>query len=205
MSDTSIPQTDPKASYLAQQPAIDAAISRALASGWYILGGEVAAFEEEFAAYIGCGFSVGVGSGTDALMLALRALGVGADDYVAAPSHTAVATVAAIELAGAKPLLIDIDPATYALDPKAFADALARHPGRIAAVIPVHLYGQCGDLDAIIELARRYGVRVVEDCAQCHGAMVGKRRAGSFGDVAAFSFYPTKKLGAFGDGGAVVT
>lgn len=205
MSDLAIPQSDPRASYLVRQSAIDAAISRVLASGWYILGNEVAAFEETFAAYIGCQFSIGVASGTEALVLALRAIDVGAGDYVAAPAHTAVATVAAIELAGARPLLIDIDPATYAIDVQAFADALVRPVGRISAVIPVHLYGQCGDLEAIVDLARRYGVRVIEDCAQCHGGMLGTRRLGSFGDMAAFSFYPTKNLGAFGDGGAVVT
>ncbi|MEK9284926.1 MULTISPECIES: DegT/DnrJ/EryC1/StrS family aminotransferase [unclassified Bradyrhizobium] len=176
-----------------------------LTSGWYILGNEVAAFEEAFATYIGCQFSVGVASGTDALVLALRAIGVGAGDYVAVPSHTAVATVAAIELTGARPLLIDIDPATYTLDVQAFADALAQPVGRISAVIPVHLYGQCGHLEAIVDLARRCGVRVIEDCAQCHGATLGTRRLGTFGDMAAFSFYPTKNLGAFGDGGAVVT
>lgn len=205
MSDSPIPQTDPKASYLAQQSAIEAAISRVVASGWYILGSEVTAFEESFAASVECSFAIGVASGTDALVLSLRALGVGANDYVAAPSHTAVATVAAIELAGAKPLLIDIDPATYTLDPQAFARALANPPGRIAAIIPVHLYGQCCDLDSITDLARRHGVRVIEDCAQCHGATIAAKRAGSFGDIAAFSFYPTKNLGALGDAGAVVT
>src|SRR5258708_13881214 len=205
MSNLTIPQTDPKAAYLAQRRAIDAAISRVLESGWYILGSELVAFEKAFAAYIGCRFALGVGNGTDALVLALRALGVGPDDYVAAASHTAVDTVAAIELDGAKPLLIDIDPATYTLDAGALEDALARPPGRIVAVIAVHLYGQPADLDAIIDLAHLHGLRVVEDCAQCHGAMLGNKRAGSIGDIAAFSFYPTKNLGALGDGGAVVT
>jgi dTDP-4-amino-4,6-dideoxygalactose transaminase len=205
MSDLAIPQSDPRASYLVKQSAIDAAVSRVLASGWYILGSEVAAFEEAFAAYIGSAFSIGVASGTDALVLALRAVGVNVGDYVVAPSHTAVATVAAIELAGARPLLIDIDPDTYAIDAQAFADALAKSPGRIAAVIPVHIYGQSGDLEAIIDLARRSGVRVIEDCAQCHGAMLRTKRLGTFGDLATFSFYPTKNLGAFGDAGAVVT
>src|ERR1700687_5666722 len=205
MSNLTIPQTDPKAAYLAQRPAIDAAISRVIESGWYILGSEIVAFEKAFAAYIGCRFALGVGNGTDALVLALRALGVGPDDYVAAPSHTAVATVAAIELAGAKPLRIDIYPATYTLDAGALEAALARPPGRIVAVIAVHLYGQPADLNAIIDLARLHGLRVVEDCAQCHGAMLGNKRAGSIGDIAAFSFYPTKNLGALGDGGAVVT
>lgn len=205
MSSTSIPQNDPKAAYLAERDAIDAAVARVLADGWYILGEEVAGFERDFAAYIGVRHAVGVANGTDALVLALRALGVGAEDYVATVPHTAVATVAAIELAGAKPLLIDIDPTTYAMDPGALARALASPPGRVAAVIPVHLYGLPADLDAILPLARRYGAHVIEDCAQSHGAVLDGRRAGSLGDVAAFSFYPTKNLGALGDGGAVVT
>lgn len=205
MDDAPIPQTDPKAAYLAQRRAIDAAIARVLRGGRYILGGEVAAFEQEFAAYIGCRHCIGVASGTDALVLALRACGVGSDDYVATVSHTAVATVAAIELAGARPLLVDTDPATYTLDPNELARVFADPPGRIAAVIPVHLYGQPADLDAILPLARRHGAQVVEDCAQCHGAMLGGHRAGSLGDIAAFSFYPTKNLGAIGDGGAIVT
>src|SRR6185312_14159388 len=139
------------------------------------------------------------------LVLAVKALGLEPEDYVATVSHTAVATVAAIELAGAKPLLIDIDPASGRLDPAEFARALANPPGRIAAVIPVHLYGLAADLSAILDLARAHDVRVIEDCAQSHGALFGGKRLGSFGDLAAFSFYPTKNLGAFGDGGAVVT
>ncbi len=205
MSATPIPQNDPKAAYLAEQSAIDAAVARVLAGGWYILGEEVAAFERDFAAYIGARHAVGVANGTDALVLALRAIDVGPADYVATVAHTAVATVAAIELAGAKPLLIDIDPATYAMDPAALARALAAPPGRVVAIIPVHLYGLPADLDAILPLARRHGARVIEDCAQSHGARLGSKRAGGFGDLAAFSFYPTKNLGALGDGGAVVT
>jgi len=203
MSDA-IPQTDPRAAYLALRAGIDAAMARVAQGGRYILGEEVAAFEREFAAYIGVRHAVGVASGTDALVLALRAIGVGAGDYVATVAHTAVATVAAIELAGARPLLVDIEPQTYTLDPAALAQALAAPPGRIAAIIPVHLYGQPADLGAILALARRHGARVIEDCAQCHGAALKDRRAGSFGDLAAFSFYPTKNLGALGDGGMVV-
>src|SRR5262249_22130238 len=120
-------------------------------------------------------------------------------------SHTAVATVAAIELAGARPLLVDIDPTTCTMDADALARALAAPPGRIAAVIPVHLYGQAADLDRILPLARRHGLRLIEDCAQCHGARLGGQRLGSCGDLAAFSFYPTKNLGAIGDGGMVAT
>jgi dTDP-4-amino-4,6-dideoxygalactose transaminase len=207
MSEAPIPQADPRAGYLAQQPAIDAAIARVLAAGRYVLGPEVHAFEHEFAAYIGAQQGIGVASGTEALVLALKALELRPQDYVATVSHTAVATVAAIELAGLNPLLLDIDPATYTLDPAEFARALANPPkeGRIAAVIPVHLYGLAADLDAICDLARHHDVKVIEDCAQSHGALSSDRRLGSFGDIAAFSFYPTKNLGALGDGGAVVT
>lgn len=204
MSDAPIPQTDPKAAYLAQHKEIDTAIARVLAGGRYILGQEVATFEREFAAYIGRRHGIGVANGTDALVLALKAIAVTSDDYVVTVSHTAVATVAAIELAGAEPLLIDIDPATYTMDASELARVLGSPPGPIAAIVPVHLYGQPADLDAILPLARRYGARVLEDCAQCTGAMLADRRAGSFGDIAAFSLYPTKNLGALGDGGVIV-
>jgi dTDP-4-amino-4,6-dideoxygalactose transaminase len=201
-----VPQTDPKANYLAHRAEIDAAIQRVLDSGWYILGHEVETFERQFAAYVGVHHAIGVGSGTDALELALRASGVGPGDLVFTVSHTAVATVAAIELTGATPVLVDIDPVTYTMDPNSLADVLNRsHQGHPKAVIPVHLYGQPADLPAIMELARRYGLRVVEDCAQSHGATLAGRMTGSWGDVAAFSFYPTKNLGALGDGGIVVT
>lgn len=200
-----IPQTDPKAGYLAQRAEIDAAIARVLEGGRYILGPEVAALEREFATYIGVRHGVGVASGTDALVLALKAIGVGPADYVVTVSHTAVASVAAIELAGARPLLVDIEPRTFTMDAAELERVLAAPPGRIAAVVPVHLYGQPADLDAILALARRHGARVVEDCAQSHGALSAESRAGSRGDVAAFSFYPTKNLGALGDGGMVVT
>ena len=200
-----IPQTDPRASYLAHRHEIDAAIGRVLAGGHYILGAEVEDFEREFAAYIGAEHAVGVASGTDAIVLALRAVGVEAGDYVVTVSHTAVATVAAVELAGAKPLLIDIDPVTYTMDPAELARVLERPPGRIGAILPVHLYGQAADLVSILALAGRFGIPVIEDCAQSHGATLGGRRLGGFGAAAAFSFYPTKNLGGFGDGGAVVT
>jgi dTDP-4-amino-4,6-dideoxygalactose transaminase len=203
--DDFIAPADPRAGIFAHRAAIDAAIARVLDSRAYILGPEVETFERAFAAFIGCRHAVGVASGTDALVLALKALELGPDDYVATVSHTAVATVAAIELAGARPLLVDVDPATLTLDPAALARAFAAHPGRIAAIVPVHLYGQAADLDAILALARQHGARIVEDCAQCHGARLGERRLGSFGDLAAFSFYPTKNLGAVGDGGLVAT
>lgn len=199
-----IPQAAPLVAYRASRARIDRAVARVLASGRYVLGPEVEAFEREFAAYIGCRHAVGVGSGTDALVLALRALGLPPGTVVATVSHTAVATVAAIELAGLTPLLLDIDPATYTLSPAALERAFAGGH-RIGAVIAVHLYGQAADLDTVVPLARRHGATLIEDCAQSHGAMLGSRRLGSIGDVACFSFYPTKNLGAVGDGGAVLT
>lgn len=201
-----VPQTDPKAGYLAHQAEIDSAIQRVLDSGWYILGREVESFEQEFAAYIGVRHAIGVGNGTDALELSLRACDVGPGDLVFTVSHTAVATVAAIELAGATPVLVDIDPVTYTMDPNCLEDALARPPaGKPKAVIPVHLYGHPADMPAIMELAKRHDLYVIEDCAQSHGTTLNGRMTGAWGDIAAFSFYPTKNLGALGDGGMVVT
>jgi dTDP-4-amino-4,6-dideoxygalactose transaminase len=202
----SIPQTNPKAGYLAHQAAIDAAMQRVLDSGWLILGPEVEAFEREFAAYHALEYAIGVANGTDALELALRGCGIGPGDAVLTVSHTAVATVAAIERCGAEPMPVDIDPASYTLDPQALEQALRDTPGqRPKAVVPVHLYGQLADMPAILDIARRHGLRVIEDCAQAHGARLNGRLAGTWGDAAAFSFYPTKNLGALGDGGAVLT
>jgi dTDP-4-amino-4,6-dideoxygalactose transaminase len=201
-----VPQTDPKANYLAHRAEIDAAIHGVLESGWYILGREVEAFERAFAAYVGVSHAIGVANGTDALELALRACGVGPGDLVFTVSHTAVATVAAVELAGATPVLVDIDPVTYTLAPNCLEAAIAHPPaGRPKAVIPVHLYGQAADMPSILDIARRYGLYVIEDCAQSHGAALAGRMTGAWGDIAAFSFYPTKNLGALGDGGLVVT
>jgi len=203
---TTIPQTDPKASYIAHRDAIDAAIQRVLESGWYILGREVDAFEAEFAAFAGASHAVGVANGTDALVLALRAVGVGQGDAVVTVSHTAVATVAAVELVGATPVLIDVDDA-YGMDAAALEAVLANDPtgGRIKAVLPVHLYGQPVNLDAVLDLAARHQLSVIEDCSQAHGATWHGRGVGNFGAVAAFSLYPTKNLGALGDGGIVIT
>jgi len=205
MTSKAVPQSDPGAAYRAQRHEIDAAIARVLIGGRYILGEEVAAFEGEFARYIGSKHGVAVANGTDALVLALRALAVGRQDYVVTVAHTAVATVAAIEIAGGRPLLVDIDPASYTIDAAALARVLAAPPGRIAAIIPVHLYGQPADLHAILSLACERGIPVIEDCAQCHGALFGERRSGSLGDIGCFSLYPTKNLGALGDGGVIVT
>ncbi|MDR3416825.1 MAG: DegT/DnrJ/EryC1/StrS family aminotransferase [Nevskia sp.] len=198
----------PGATYRALQPEIDAAVAHALGSGWYILGTEGRSFETEFAAWLGTAHAVGCGNGTDALALALRGLGIGPGCAVATVSHTAVATVAAIEMAGATPVLLDIDPATYTLDPAALAALLDKPPvglPPIRAVIAVHLYGQAADLDAILPLCERHAVVLVEDCAQAHGATLHGKRLSNFGEVACFSFYPTKNLGALGDGGAVAT
>jgi dTDP-4-amino-4,6-dideoxygalactose transaminase len=201
-----IPQTDPRAGYLAQQSAIDAAINRVLEGGHYILGREVEAFEAAFADFLGVAHAVGVGNGTDAIELALRACGIGSGDVVFTVAHTAVATVAAIERAGATAVLVDVEPGTYTMAPHELARVLQMAPcGRPAAVLPVHIYGQPAGLSALCDIARAHGLRLIEDCAQSHGALYQGRPVGSFGDAACFSFYPTKNLGALGDGGMVVT
>ncbi len=196
---------DPKADYLAHAPAIHAAIDRVLASGHYVLGPEVTAFEEEFSAFQLGGFTVGVANGTEAIELALRAAGIGAGDQVATVANTVTATVSAIQQIGAQPVFVEIDPATMVMSAEALAAMLARPGSEVRAVVPVHLYGNPADLPAIVGLARRHGIRVIEDCAQAHGASMAGAPAGTWGDLAAFSFYPTKNLGALGDGGAVFT
>lgn len=209
---TIIPQANPLAGYLARQREIDAALARALASGRYIMGQEVEAFEREFAVYQGTRHAVSVANGTDAIELALRAAGIGAGDLVFTVSHTAVATVAAVERAGAVPVLVDIDPLRYTMAPEHLEAAIAqarRDPelqgARQRAVLPVHLYGQPADIEAIAAIAARSGLLLIEDCAQAHGATVAGRRVGTWGMLASFSFYPTKNLGAMGDGGAIIT
>ncbi len=205
-----IPQANPKASYLAQQAEIDAAIQRVLSSGCYILGEEVQEFEKVFGSYIGVPHSIGVGSGTDALELALRGHGVGAGDLVFTVSHTAVATISAIERCGGMPVLVDIDPMTYTLSPDKLEQTVKEFARdresakRMKAVIVVHLYGYPAEMPAILDISRKYEMVVIEDCAQAHGAMLHNKMVGSWGDAAAFSFYPTKNLGCFGDGGLVV-
>jgi dTDP-4-amino-4,6-dideoxygalactose transaminase len=206
MTPVPIPQTDPRAAYLAQKSEIDAAIARVLESGQYILGPVAERFESDFAAFLGLAHGIGCASGTDAIELALRACGIGAGDLVFTVSHTAVATVAAIERAGAIPVLVDIEAGGFVMDTAALAAALRKPPpGRPAAILPVHLYGEPADLGVIGELARAQGLRVIEDCAQSHGAHYRGRPAGSFGDIACFSFYPTKNLGALGDAGIIAT
>lgn len=198
-----IPQSNPKASYLAHKQEIDEAVSRVLESGWYILGKEVEAFEAEFADYLDVEHAIGVASGTDAIELALRALGVGIGDAVATVSHTAVATVAAILRCGAEPRFIDVGE-YFTMNPESLAEVLGLCPN-IKAVVVVHLYGQMADMPVILESAKKHNVMVIEDCAQAHGASLKGKKAGSWGDIGCFSFYPTKNLGALGDAGAVVT
>ena len=197
-----IPFFDLTKQYESIQSEIDDATARVLKSGWYILGEQVRAFEKEFAAYIGAPHAIGVGSGTEAIHLALLALGVGAGDEVITVPNTAVATVAAIELTGARAVLCDVRADSMLIDVEQLARAITP---RTKAIIPVHLFGQSADLDPILELARAKKVYVLEDCAQAHGATYRGKRVGAYGDIAAFSFYPTKNLGAYGDGGAIAT
>ena len=193
---------NPLLQYYSHKEEIDEAIARVLARGRYVLGPEVEAFEREFADYIGVSHSIGVGSGTEALHLTLTACGVTTGDEVITVSHTAVATVAAIRLAGGIPVFVDIEPDYYTLDPARLEAAITP---KTKAIIPVHLYGQSADLEPIIKIAQKYNLRVIEDCAQAHGATCKNKRIGSYGDMACFSFYPTKNLGAIGDAGIVVT
>lgn len=192
----------PKAQYLAHKDEIDAAIGSVLEKGRYVLGDEVRAFETEFATHIGVQEGIGVGSGTEALHLALKTCGIGPGDEVITVSHTAVATVAAIDLTGATPVFADIEPDYFCMNLDQVEPLITP---RTKAIIPVHLYGQPADMTRIMGIARTRGLRVIEDCAQAHGAEYQGKKCGSFGDMACFSFYPTKNLGAIGDGGMVVT
>jgi dTDP-4-amino-4,6-dideoxygalactose transaminase len=191
-----------KAQYLSIQPEVDAAIARVLASGQFILGAEVNAFEREFADYCGVAHAVGVDSGTSAIQLALLACGIGQGDEVITVSNTAVATIAAIELTGAKPVLVDVHPLHLTLDPSQLKAAFTP---RSRAILPVHLYGCPADLNSILAFAREHQLVVIEDCAQAHGAEYQGKIVGGWGHLSAFSFYPTKNLGAYGDGGAVLS
>lgn len=199
---TRVPFLDLSRQTEALRPELDAAVAAILDSARFVLGPPVEAFEREFAAYCGAAHAVGVASGTDAITIALQAVGILPGDEVVVPANTCVPTVAGIEAAGAVPVLADVDEDTFTLAPDSVAQALTP---RTRAIVPVHLYGQCADMDGLHDLARAHGLKVVEDVAQAHGAAFGGRPAGSLGDAAAFSFYPTKNLGALGDGGAVVT
>ena len=194
--------SDPRAQNLTYRDEIRAAFDVVVDGGSYILGENVTAFESEFAGFCGVAHAVGVANGSDAIHLALRALGIGAGDEVVTVSHTAVATVAAVEMAGATPVAVDIEPAFYTMDPNRIEAAVTP---RTRAILPVHLYGQPADMNAIMEIARAHDLHVIEDCAQAHGATWQGQRVGGIGDVGCFSFYPTKNLGAIGDGGALVT
>jgi dTDP-4-amino-4,6-dideoxygalactose transaminase len=178
------------------------AYARVLDEGQFVLGETVDAFERRFAAYCGVGDAIGVASGTEAITIALQAVGVGVGDEVITAANTCVPTVAGIEATGATVVLADVDEATFTVDPAKIEPLITE---RTRALVPVHLYGQCADLDPLLELARTHRLKVVEDAAQAVGAEYRGRRAGSIGDAAAFSFYPTKNLGAMGDAGAVVT
>src|SRR5207237_2055774 len=177
-------------------------LARVLESGWFVLGGEGRAFEDEFAAAVGAAHAVGVGSGTEAIELALRALAIGPGDEVVTQANTCVPTVSAIERAGATPVLCDVEAEAGTMEPDSLRGALGP---KTRAVVPVHLYGQCADVEAIVDLCSGRGIAVVEDCAQAVGAELRGRQAGSIGTLGCFSFYPTKNLAALGDGGAVVT
>jgi dTDP-4-amino-4,6-dideoxygalactose transaminase len=181
---------------------LDRAVARVVHSGRYVLGEEVERFEEAFARYVGARFCIGVANGLDALHLTLLAMDIGEADEVIVPANTFIATWLAVSACGATPVPVEPDPRTFNIDPVAIEGAIT---GRTRALLPVHLYGQPAEMDAILPIARRYGLRVLEDAAQAHGSRVGAKRVGSIGDATAWSFYPSKNLGALGDGGAVTT
>jgi len=199
---TTVPVLDLKAQYQSIKDEIDEAVLDVMASGHFVLGPNVKALEAEVAEYVGCQRGVGVASGTDALRLSLEALDIGSGDEVITTPFTFVATANTISHAGARPVFVDIDPRTYNILPEQVEAAITE---RTKAVVPVHLYGQPVEMDEIMDIARRHNLYVIEDCAQAIGAEDGGRRVGSFGNLACFSFYPTKNLGAFGDAGMVTT
>ncbi|MBL8132623.1 MAG: DegT/DnrJ/EryC1/StrS family aminotransferase [Anaerolineae bacterium] len=200
--DANVPFVDLKAQYSALAEEVNAAIARVMQRGDFILGEDVRLFEQEFARWCGVSQAIGVDSGTSALELVLRAYDIGPGDEVITAANTFIATVFAITYTGARPILVDIDPDHYTLDVAALERAITP---RTRAVIPVHLYGQAADMDDILAVAARHGLKVIEDACQAHGALYKGRRAGSLADAAAFSFYPAKNLGAYGDGGMIVT
>jgi dTDP-4-amino-4,6-dideoxygalactose transaminase len=197
-----VPILDLGAAYRELREEIDAAIARVMASGWYIGGPEVTQFEEAFADYCGARHCVGVGNGLDALHLALRAMEIGPGDEVVVSSNSYIATLLAVSMVGATPVLVEPDPATHNLDPGGIEAAIT---SRTRALLPTHLYGQPADLDPMLDIARRHNLRIIEDAAQAHGARYKGRRIGAHGDAVAWSFYPSKNLGAMGDAGALTT
>jgi dTDP-4-amino-4,6-dideoxygalactose transaminase len=202
MHEKFIPLANPRLRFVEKKNEFLKVAESVIESGMYILGNEVSSFEKEFAEYIGVKYCVGVANGTDALAIALKGLGVKDGDEVITVSHSAVATVAAIEMAGGVPVFTDIEPDTRCMDPEKIIELISF---KTKVIIPVHIYGQPARIEEILSIARSKGIKVLEDCAQAHGAKVGEEKVGSFGDAAAFSFYPTKNLGAIGDGGAIVT
>jgi dTDP-4-amino-4,6-dideoxygalactose transaminase len=200
---TRVPFLDLGRTYIELKTELDDAYQRVMNSGWYIHGAELEAFEAEFATYCGTNYCIGVGNGLDALHLILRAYGIGPGDEVIVPSNTFIATWLAVTHAGAQPVAVEIpDDATYTISPELIEAAIT---SRTKAIIPVHLYGRPADMTPIMSIAAKHGLKVIEDAAQAHGARYHGHRTGSLGDVAAFSFYPGKNLGAFGDGGAITT
>ena len=197
-----IPFLDLKQPYLELKEELDCAYQRVMDSGWFVHGGELMAFESEFADYCNVKYCIGVGNGLDALHLILRAMDIGEGDEVIVPSNTFIATWLAVSYAGATPVPVEPDEKTYNIDPNRIEAAITE---KAKAIMPVHLYGQPADMDPILEIAAKYHLKVIEDAAQAHGARYKGMRAGSLGDAAGFSFYPGKNLGAFGDGGAVTT
>ena len=195
--------SDPYASYLSNKNEINEAVKKVLNSGWYILGSEVENFEKEFASYHGENFySVGVANGTDAIRLCLLALGLGKEDEIITPSHTAVATISAIESAGCKPVFADIDPISLCIDPKSIEKRIT---SKTKAIMPVHIFGQPAEMPKILEIASDNQIDVIEDCSQAHGAEINGQKVGTFGKFGAFSCYPTKNLGGTGDSGVILS
>ena len=198
----SVPFVDLAAHHQPIAHELRAAFDRVLTHGQFILGAEVEAFEREFASFLGCRFAIGVGSGLDALRLALQAAGVRPGDDVIVPANTFIATALAVSAVGAVPVLVDVDPHTYNIDVNRLEEAIT---ARTTAIVPVHLYGQAADMDPLLDIASRRGLRVIEDACQAHGARLHGRACGSLGHAGCFSFYPGKNLGGFGDGGLVAT
>lgn len=197
-----VPQADLKSRYESMRADIDVAVQRVLKSGWFILGKELEGFERAFAEYIGVKHCIGVGNGTDAIEIALRALGIGVGDEVITVSHTATFTALGITAVGATPVFVDINERTYTMDPTDVASVITP---KTKAILPVHLYGYPAEMDSIMRLATKHDLVVIEDAAQAHGARYNGKRVGSIGRLGCFSFYPSKNLGAFGDAGAITT
>ncbi len=197
-----IPFNNLKKNYLSIKSEIDNAIQKVIDSGYFILGPEVQKFEENFSSYLNVKYCAGVSSGTSAIELALKALNIGHEDEVITTAHTWVSTAEAISNVGAKPIFIDIQEDNFNINPELIENNISK---KTKAILPVHLYGNPADMKKILKIAKKYNLKVIEDCAQAHGAMIDKDFCGSFGDIACFSFYPGKNLGAYGDAGAVVS